>query len=53
MSLLSASSNATNTTTITGLNNGTYLWNTHCELTTNTSNFAWAPSNFTFTRTVS
>ncbi|MBI2550138.1 hypothetical protein HYV83_03065 [Candidatus Woesearchaeota archaeon] len=43
--------NSTNITTainVTGFNNGTYIWNTYCSETTNATNNAWAPSNFTF-----
>ncbi|MBI2141619.1 hypothetical protein HYU16_04330 [Candidatus Woesearchaeota archaeon] len=48
--------NSTNTTiaktNISGFNNGTYVWNTYCYQTTNTTNAAWAPANFTFTAAI-
>ncbi|MBI2142819.1 hypothetical protein HYU20_00565, partial [Candidatus Woesearchaeota archaeon] len=37
---------------ITGFNNGTYIWNTYCYHTTNTTNAAWAAANFTFTTAI-
>ncbi|MBI3037201.1 hypothetical protein HYY73_05645 [Candidatus Woesearchaeota archaeon] len=50
------STNGTNTTAnnfaLNGFNNGTYVWNTYCYHTTNTTNAAWAPSNFTFTAAI-
>ena len=48
--------NLTNTTataniSVTGFNNGTYIWNTYCYQTTNLTNAAWATANFTLTAT--